>query len=102
MFTGIVQGKGQLVGLEKGEQVQTLTVQLPDAVGLERGASVALNGVCLTATDIVGNQVAFDVIPETLERTTLGRLKVGDEMNVENWGATCSPGTSWLRPRWSI
>ena len=83
MFTGIVQGKGKLVGLEKGDQVQTLTVQLPDAVGLERGASVALNGVCLTATDIVGNNVAFDVIPETLERTTLGRLQVGDEMNVE-------------------
>jgi riboflavin synthase len=83
MFTGIVQGKGTLIGLKDGEQVHTLTVQLPDAAGLERGASVALNGVCLTATDIVGNHVAFDVIPETLERTTLGRLKVGDEMNVE-------------------
>jgi riboflavin synthase alpha subunit len=49
MFTGIVQGKGKLIGLEKGQEVQTLTVQLPDATGLERGASVALNGVCLTA-----------------------------------------------------
>ena len=52
MFTGIVQGKGKLIGLEKGQEVQTLTVQLPDVTGLERGASVALNGVCLTATDI--------------------------------------------------
>lgn len=83
MFTGIVQGKGKLIGLEKGQEVQTLTVQLPDVTGLERGASVALNGVCLTATDIAGNHVAFDVIPETLERTILGRLNVGDEINVE-------------------
>ena len=51
MFTGIVQGKGTLVNLEKGEHVHTLIVQLPDASGLLRGASVALNGVCLTATE---------------------------------------------------
>lgn len=83
MFTGIVQGKGTLVNLVKGEHVHTLTVQLPDASGLLRGASVALNGVCLTATDISETGVDFDVIPETLQRTTLGTLEVGDEVNVE-------------------
>ena len=83
MFTGIVQGKGTLVNLVKGEHVHTLTVLLPDASGLLRGASVALNGVCLTATDISETGVAFDVIPETLQRTTLGTLEVGDEVNVE-------------------
>ena len=83
MFTGIVQGKGTLVNLVKGEHVHTLTVQLPDASGLLRGASVALNGVCLTTTDISETGVAFDVIPETLQRTTLGTLEVGDEVNVE-------------------
>ena len=80
MFTGIVQGKGTLVNLEKGEHVHTLTVQLPDASGLLRGASVALNGVCLTATNISETGVAFDVIPETLQVNVERSLKMGDEL----------------------
>jgi len=83
MFTGIVQGKGTLLSRQKGERVETLTVELPNAAGLERGASVAINGVCLTATNIDGQKVAFDVIPETLERTTLGATTIGESVNVE-------------------
>ena len=48
-----------------------------------RGASVAINGVCLTATEMNGDQVLFDVIQETLERTNLGGLRAHDEVNVE-------------------
>ncbi len=83
MFTGIVQGLGIFHSIEKGERVWAFTFQLPNTVGLERGASVAINGVCLTATEIQGDAVAFDVIPETLQRTNLGSLEVGASVNVE-------------------
>ena len=83
MFTGIVQGRGTVASIEKGEAVWTFHIMLPEATGLQRGASVAINGVCLTATDIDGHLVAFDVIHETLERTNLSQLSKGDEVNVE-------------------
>lgn len=83
MFTGIVQGKGIVRSIEMGDQVSTFDVELPDTSGLQRGASVAINGVCLTATDIEGPRVKFDVIPETLNRTNLSSLIEGSEVNVE-------------------
>lgn len=83
MFTGIVQGTGAVSSIEKGEAVWTFAIDLPNTAGLERGASVAINGVCLTATEMDGARVFFDVIQETLERTNLGRLAEGDEVNVE-------------------
>ena len=83
MFTGIVQGKGSVASIEKGEAVWTFHITIPEATGLQRGASVAINGVCLTATDIDAHLVAFDVIHETLERTNLSRLSKGEEVNVE-------------------
>lgn len=83
MFTGIVQGRGTVLSIEKGEAVWTFSINLPNTTGLERGASVAVNGVCLTATDMDGDKVQFDVIQETLERTNLGRLLAGDEVNIE-------------------
>ena len=83
MFTGIVQGRGTIASIEKGEAVWTFSINLPNTEGLERGASVAVNGVCLTATEMDGDRVLFDVIQETLERTNLGSLCAGDEVNVE-------------------
>ncbi len=83
MFTGIVQGRGTVLSIEKGEAVWSFSINLPNTTGLERGASVAVNGVCLTATDMDGDKVQFDVIQETLERTNLGRLLAGDEVNIE-------------------
>ena len=52
MFTGIVEGLAQVVSIEKNEGVWTFRISLPNIEGLVRGASVAINGVCLTATDI--------------------------------------------------
>jgi len=91
MFTGIVQGKGTVFSVVKRRVVSDVTtpagltfgIELPDAEGLLRGASVAVNGVCLTATGISGNRVQFDVIPETLQRTNLGSLEVGSPVNIE-------------------
>ena len=54
MFTGIVQGLANVHSIEKGEAVWTFAIDLPNTAGLERGASVAVNGVCLTATDMAG------------------------------------------------
>ena len=83
MFTGIVQGKGEIVSIESGNDITTLRIQVPSTDGLMIGASVSIDGVCLTATEFSENIVAFDVIPETLDKTTLGQLETGSEVNVE-------------------
>lgn len=82
MFTGIVQGCGTVHSVATNGEITTLGIELPSTTGLEVGGSVAIDGVCLTATS-VGEIVSFDLIPETLERTTLGNLGVGSEVNVE-------------------
>ena len=81
MFTGIVQGTGSVQSVTEGS-VLTIGIQIPSTEDLEVGGSVAIDGVCLTATS-VGDAVTFDIIPETLERTTLGLLACGSNVNVE-------------------
>jgi len=84
MFTGIVQGLCEVVGVETGDGNRRLTVDLgPLAEGLELGGSVANNGVCLTASKIDGSLVRFDVIGETLELTNLSAVGVGDKIDIE-------------------
>ena len=81
MFTGIVQGTGCVQSV-RGDTVVTVAIEIPSTEGLEVGGSVSIDGVCLTATS-VGKSVTFDIIPETLERTTLGSLSSGSNVNVE-------------------
>ena len=81
MFTGIVQGTGYVKSIT-GDSIVTMEIEIPSTEGLKIGGSVSIDGVCLTATS-VGNTVSFDIIPETLERTTLGSLKSGSQVNVE-------------------
>ena len=84
MFTGIVQGTRSVTAVEEFEGGRRLRVQLDNlAGGLKRGASVAVNGTCLTATDIQDGWVEFDVIAETLRCTNLGSLWSGDLVNIE-------------------
>ncbi|MDO5686997.1 MAG: riboflavin synthase subunit alpha [Neisseria sp.] len=85
MFTGIVQGMGEVVAVREQENFRTLSVRLPEqaAQNLTIGASVANNGCCLTITRIDGNQVDFDVMGETLAKTNLGALRAGDRVNIE-------------------
>ncbi len=85
MFTGIVKGLGRVSELADRSGLRSLEVTLPEGLGegLLRGASVSIEGVCLTATEIAGDRVRFDAMAETLERTTLGRLVVGSPVNVE-------------------
>ena len=82
MFTGIVQGRGQVVALS-GDELVRLVVRVPSVEGLTRGASIAINGVCLTAVEWQDHDVSFDVIGETLRVTNLGALRPGDAVNVE-------------------
>ena len=83
MFTGIVQGLGVIQSIEEGDGIITFSVVCPDTQDLIIGASVAIDGVCLTATSINGDLVTFDIIPETMERTTLGERIVDDNVNIE-------------------
>lgn len=86
MFTGIVQGMGRISAIEApGADFRSHTVELPEhmAHNLQTGASIANNGCCLTITEIRGNQVRFDLMAETLAKTNLGALKVGDAVNLE-------------------
>ena len=83
MFTGIVQGTGQIAEVIEGETIKTFKIKIPNTESLEIGASVSVDGVCLTATSIVNKIASFDVIQETLTRTTLGQLEKGDIVNIE-------------------
>lgn len=85
MFTGIVQGMAKLVSLECKTNLSTFGINLPAAVreGLQVGASVAMNGVCLTVVRWDDQAVYFDAMIETLRLTNLGALKEGDLVNFE-------------------
>ncbi|EGY52060.1 riboflavin synthase [Neisseria shayeganii] len=86
MFTGIVQGLGELTAVRQpAPDFRTHTVRLPEgaADGLQIGASVAHNGCCLTVTRINGHEADFDLMGETLAKTNLGELEEGDAVNIE-------------------
>jgi len=84
MFTGIVSGVASIQSVEDKGSFWAISVDLVGfKEGLEIGASVSLDGVCLTVVSIDGNIVHFDIIEETLNRTTLGEIKTGDTVNVE-------------------
>ena len=83
MFTGIIQGIGNIVEVIQGETIKSFKIEIPNVESLQIGASVSVDGVCLTAVVIENNIVSFDVIQETLTRTTLGQLESGDTVNIE-------------------
>ena len=84
MFTGIVQGLGTVKSVKKMAEGSVLAIA-PDFVleDPEEGESIAVNGVCLTATTISGDFFTADVSPETLSRSTLGELGPGSRVNLE-------------------
>ena len=84
MFTGIVLGTCPVTAMNRGVGTAALTVDLGRyAEGLGLGASVAVNGTCLTAVEVSGGQVRFDIIEETWQQTNLSDLRVGARVNVE-------------------
>jgi len=86
VFTGIVQGLCEVVALADEPNLRRLQIDVgPLARQITLGASVAVNGTCLTLTEVGsnGNILTFDVIRETLDLTNLGDLVIGDVVNVE-------------------
>lgn len=85
MFTGIIAEQGHVLSVERdGDASATLRLHAPGSTeGLALGGSVAVNGVCLTATGINGTEFSVDVMGETLVRSTIGELAPGDSVNLE-------------------
>lgn len=83
MFTGLVESLGTVVRVTDTGAGRRLTVSDPVVSSLAVGESVAVNGACLTVVDLRGDGFDFDVGPETLTKTNLGALKVGDRVNLE-------------------
>ena len=84
MFTGLVQEVGRVrSGPSAGASSQLKLFAPLIASGLQQGESVAVNGCCLTATEIAGGEVSFDLLAETLARTNLGVLRADRLVNLE-------------------
>jgi len=84
MFTGIVRERGHVVAVEGDGQGARLRLAAPGAAAQAvLGDSVAIAGVCLTVVAVDGDELAFDAVAETLQRSSLGRLRAGDTVNVE-------------------
>jgi riboflavin synthase len=84
VFTGIIRERGRVTAVERGEGAIRLRLAAPQTAGqVAIGDSVAVNGVCLTAVAVEDGTLAFDAVPETIRRSSLGRLGTGDEVNVE-------------------
>ena len=84
MFTGIIQEVGEVEAITRGENSARFTIRagrILDDVKL--GDSITVNGACLTIVDHGPGTVAFDAIYETLQKTALGALAIGDEVNLE-------------------
>jgi riboflavin synthase len=84
VFTGIIRERGRVAAVERAQASIRLSLAAPrTAAEVGVGDSIAVNGVCLTAVSVADGALAFDAIPETLRRSSLGRLEAGDEVNVE-------------------
>ena len=85
MFSGLIEHRGTVVGAEMlPNGGMTLVISAPDIVkNVVPKDSVCLNGVCLTAAEVSGDAIHFDVVPETLARSALGRLHKGARVNLE-------------------
>ena len=83
MFTGIIEELGVVTRLEKEAGNLNMTLEAHLAAELKIDQSVAHNGICLTAVEINGSEYTVTAIKETLQKTNLGELKVGDVVNLE-------------------
>ena len=84
MFTGLIAELGRVTAIDKGESSAVFTVSAPALISqITLGDSVAVNGVCLTATSITGDAFTADVMVQTLAVTSLSQLSVGSPVNLE-------------------
>ena len=84
MFTGLIREVGRVAGVTGGASGVRLEIDGPlTSTGANVGDSVAINGVCLTVVDVDGSRLSFEAVPETLARSSLGRLTAGSPVNLE-------------------
>ena len=83
MFTGLIADLGTVLAVERDGEDATLRVRTALAGELRPGDSIAVNGVCLTATCVADDEFEAHAIAETLRRSTLGALAAGDPVNLE-------------------
>ncbi len=84
MFTGIIEEVGKLVSIKKAAKSAVLAIEAPFILqDAKVGDSIAVNGICLTATTITGNVFTADVMAETMRRTSLGELRASGAVNLE-------------------
>src|SRR5690349_1243305 len=84
MFTGIIEEVGSVVSVTRGVSSARLTIQAGKArEGTILGDSIAVSGVCLTVVAIDGDRLSFDAVPETLAKSNLKDIRVGDSVNLE-------------------
>ncbi|RMC41488.1 riboflavin synthase [Lactobacillus sp. ESL0233] len=85
MFTGTIKATGKIVNLEATQEHAKLIISSPqtDLKNLPLGASIAVNGICLTVTNCTATDFTVDVMPETMKRTNLGKLQLNNLVNLE-------------------
>jgi riboflavin synthase len=84
VFTGLIREVGRIAAVDGGEDGVRLEIDAPrTAAAAAVGDSVAINGVCLTVVAVSNGRFAFDAVPETLARSSLGRLEAGSPVNLE-------------------
>lgn len=84
MFSGIVEEKGTVARIRAKENLLILSVKARKVLkGVKIGDSISVDGVCLTVTKLAKNVADFDIMKETIDKTTLKRLVVGSEVNLE-------------------
>jgi len=84
MFTGLISERGNITAISKGETSAVFTINAPRLIAeINLGDSVAINGVCLTATSVLGSEFTADVMIQTLSLTSLSLATVGSPVNLE-------------------
>ena len=84
MFTGLVSELGLITTITRGESSAVFTIKAPQSVaGLSVGDSIAVNGVCLTATSLTADSFTADVMVQTLNLTSLSQVEAGSQVNLE-------------------
>ena len=84
MFTGIIEELGEVKNIQRSSQSIILTIKADKILeDIKLGDSIATNGVCLTVTDFNEREFEVDVTPETMRKSSLGKLSIRDEVNLE-------------------
>ncbi|MCP2170217.1 riboflavin synthase [Goodfellowiella coeruleoviolacea] len=88
MFTGIVEEVGEITAVESRQEAARVSIRGPLVTSDARhGDSIAVNGVCLTVVEVVGDTFVVDAVYETLRRSSLDKVHVGDRVNLERAAA---------------